>query len=91
MGNIRIAPNTRQPWEDDDEPVVQNAPQERNQPVTQPAPKNNAPKVEATTKVRKVAITIRLDPDIVAFFEKDGPGWQSRINLALKEWVDRSG
>jgi uncharacterized protein (DUF4415 family) len=37
----------------------------------------------------KVSTTIRLDPDVVAAFRKDGPGWQSRINAALQEWLGR--
>ena len=34
---------------------------------------------------RKVSTTIRLDPDVVAHFKEDGPGWQSRINAALRK------
>jgi len=37
----------------------------------------------------KVSTTIRLDPEIVAAFRDDGPGWQSRINAALQEWLKR--
>ena len=33
----------------------------------------------------KVAVSLRLDPDIVARFKAEGPGWQSRINSALRE------
>ena len=32
----------------------------------------------------KVPVTIRLDKDVVAKFRATGPGWQSRINEALK-------
>ncbi|HLW90309.1 MAG TPA: BrnA antitoxin family protein [Roseiarcus sp.] len=42
----------------------------------------------------KVMTTIRLDADIVSAFRKQGDGWQSRINAALKEWLsnrDRGG
>ena len=35
--------------------------------------------------VRKVSTTIRLDPDVVAAFKADGPGWQSRMNAALRK------
>jgi uncharacterized protein (DUF4415 family) len=37
----------------------------------------------------KVSTTIRLDPDVVAALRDDGPGWQSRINAALQEWLKR--
>ncbi len=33
----------------------------------------------------KEAVNIRLDPDVVAHFRATGPGWQSRINQALRE------
>lgn len=39
-------------------------------------PKSDAP---------KVAVSLRLDPDVVARFKADGPGWQSRMNKALRE------
>ena len=33
--------------------------------------------------------TLRLDPDIMAHFMADGPGWQPRIKAALRERIDR--
>ena len=33
----------------------------------------------------KQAVNIRLDPDVLARFRADGPGWQSRINAALRK------
>ncbi|MCW2406920.1 uncharacterized protein (DUF4415 family) [Sphingobium sp. B1D7B] len=35
----------------------------------------------------KVSTTIRLSPEVVEHFRSDGPGWQSRIDDALKDWV----
>lgn len=35
----------------------------------------------------KEKLTMRLDADIVRHFRESGPGWQSRINDALKEIV----
>lgn len=37
---------------------------------------------------RKVPVTLRLDPDIVAWFKRGGPGYQSRINAVLRTFVD---
>ncbi|WP_281281328.1 BrnA antitoxin family protein [Peteryoungia ipomoeae] len=39
----------------------------------------------------KVSTTIRLDQDVIEAFRRDGPGWQSRINAALKEWLGSKG
>lgn len=38
-------------------------------------PKSDAPKVPTT---------IRLDPDVLAHFKATGPGWQTRVNEALR-------
>lgn len=35
----------------------------------------------------KRQITLRLDADVVDFFERDGRGYQTRINDALRQWV----
>lgn len=29
-------------------------------------------------------VSIRIDADVLAFFQEDGPGWQDRINAALR-------
>ena len=47
-------------------------------PVQRGRPKAAAP---------KVSTTIRLDPDVLAAFKADGPGWQTRINQALRKSV----
>jgi len=33
----------------------------------------------------KEAVSLRLDPEVVAHFRAGGPGWQSRINAALRK------
>lgn len=35
----------------------------------------------------KVPTTIRLSPEVSAAFRATGPGWQTRIDDALKEWL----
>jgi uncharacterized protein (DUF4415 family) len=37
-----------------------------------------------------VPVSIRLDPDLADFFKAGGPGYQARINAALREHVDRA-
>jgi len=36
----------------------------------------------------KESLTVRYDADIVATFRASGPGWQSRMNAALREWLE---
>lgn len=33
----------------------------------------------------KVHVSLRLDPDVVERFKSSGPGWQARINDALRK------
>ena len=37
----------------------------------------------------KKLISLRLDPDVIERFRATGPGWQSRINTALREHLDK--
>lgn len=39
---------------------------------------------------KKIPVNIRLDADVVDTFKSMGKGWQSRINRALREWLDSS-
>ena len=37
----------------------------------------------------KVLTTVRLDADVIAFFKAQGPGYQARINDALRKVVTK--
>ncbi|HYR09812.1 MAG TPA: BrnA antitoxin family protein, partial [Longimicrobium sp.] len=37
-----------------------------------------------------VPVSLRLDPDLLDFFKAGGPGYQARINAALREHVNRA-
>jgi len=43
---------------------------------------------KAPTKTR---VSIRLSPEVVSAFKAGGPGWQSRIDAVLREWVAAQG
>jgi uncharacterized protein (DUF4415 family) len=36
----------------------------------------------------KERITIRLSPDVLAHFRAAGRGWQTRVDSALREWLE---
>ena len=38
-------------------------------------------------KPAKTQVTLRIDPDVLAAFKREGPGWQRRINEALRAAV----
>jgi uncharacterized protein (DUF4415 family) len=55
--------------------------------VFKPAPPklpDAGPKAPALPGARET-VTLRLDADVLAFFQEDGPGWQERINAALRK------
>ena len=35
----------------------------------------------------KQAVTVRLEPDLLARLRAGGPGWQTRLNEAVREWL----
>ncbi|MCE7027941.1 BrnA antitoxin family protein [Jiella avicenniae] len=41
-------------------------------------------------KPAKESVTLRLDPEVLAFFRNTGPGWQTRLNEALKGFVSET-
>ena len=38
-------------------------------------------------KPAKQQVAIRLDQDVVGALRASGPGWQTRVNAALKDWL----
>ena len=43
------------------------------------------PRGRPKAAVTKHAVSLRLDPDVVAYYRRTGRGWQSRINAALRK------
>ncbi len=33
----------------------------------------------------KESVSLRIDQDVLEYFQQDGPGWQDRINAALRK------
>jgi len=48
---------------------------------------NWARAVLLSPKSIKESITIRLDPEVLEYFRRSGPGYQSRINAVLRLWM----
>lgn len=48
---------------------------------TEPAP---VPKGLPSVPGAKETITLRIDQDVLAHFQNEGPGWQDRLNAALR-------
>ena len=39
----------------------------------------------------KTPVTVRYDPEVVAYFKGTGAGWQTRMNEVLCDWVAKRG
>lgn len=52
-------------------------------PAVEP-PASKAPLIPGA----KEQVSIRLDRDVLERFQEDGPGWQERINAALRKALD---
>jgi uncharacterized protein (DUF4415 family) len=50
-------------------------------PIENASPKSNV------VPSGKETVSLRLDRDVLAHFQDDGPGWQDRINAALRQAV----
>jgi len=54
--------------------------------VIRPAKRPGRPKSDTAKKL----IALRLDPDVIERFRGTGPGWQSRINMVLREYLEKT-
>jgi uncharacterized protein (DUF4415 family) len=52
--------------------------------VTAPKPPELPPKPPSLPGVKEM-VSLRIDRDVLDFFQADGPGWQDRINAALRK------
>ncbi len=52
-------------------------------------PIERPPKAPAIPGVKET-VTLRIDQDVLEYFQQDGPGWQDRINAALRKVAGKS-
>jgi uncharacterized protein (DUF4415 family) len=48
-------------------------------------PVEGPPKPPPSLPGAKEMVSLRIDRDVLDFFQEDGPGWQDRINAALRK------
>jgi uncharacterized protein (DUF4415 family) len=67
-------------------------PKDAAESLFKPVKKPAAPVIErrAPPEVKEM-VSIKLDSAVLAHFQKDGPGWQDRINDALRKVVEAEG
>lgn len=82
IGGMNKPPETRRPTD----------PRKAAEAVFKPAPPKlpePAAKTAALPGVKE-QVTLRLDQDVLEFFREDGPGWQDRLNAALRRIIEDS-
>jgi len=87
-----LKPGTIIPTEDEDAALNEAARSDPDSPplsdeeweATKPAAKLG----RLGTKIPKVSTTIRFDADVLAAMKAPGPGWQTRINEILRQYVE---
>jgi uncharacterized protein (DUF4415 family) len=72
--------NTATDWVDPDDVPDLTAP-EWEAAIARAKVQRGRPKSESP----KVSTTIRLSPEVIEYFKAGGPGWQSRIDEALRK------
>jgi uncharacterized protein (DUF4415 family) len=85
---------SKEPIFDDDNPEWTKADFARARPPAEGLPpkllaqfKNTRGPQKAPTKV---AVSIRLSPEVISHFKAKGPGWQSQIDDALRKIVKKA-
>jgi len=84
---------SREDWDAVDSPEMTDEELARIQPARNVLPRAFFDRLEEARRARgrppaenpKKQVTLRLDADVVEKFRAGGPGWQSRINSALRK------
>lgn len=53
--------------------------------ITTPKRAEDLPPKQPSLPGAKETVSLRIDRDVLDFFQEDGPGWQERINAALRK------
>jgi uncharacterized protein (DUF4415 family) len=56
--------------------------------TTKPVEPIHMPKSPAVPNAKEL-VSLRIDRDILDHFQEDGPGWQDRINAALRKVIGK--
>jgi uncharacterized protein (DUF4415 family) len=85
---------TNEDWEAVDSPELSDEDLARARPLKEALPELHASIAETLRKrgpiKTKEAVSIRLDFDVVEKLRASGPGWQSRVNDVLREYVHKT-
>lgn len=94
MSKISKRPAVAMPTVEEDKAINSAARSDRNaQPLTPKQLKEMVPmrtlRGRPKSDNKKLLVSVRYSPEVVAYFKSTGEGWQSRMNEALREYVER--
>jgi uncharacterized protein (DUF4415 family) len=85
---------SKEPVFDDDNPEWTEADFAKARPPEEVLPPELLAQFKATRGPQKsptkIAVSIRLSPEVISHFKAKGPGWQSRIDAALRKIVKKA-
>ena len=94
MSKISNRPAVAMPTVEEDKAINSAARSDRNaQPLTPKQLKEMVPmrtlRGRPKSDNKKLLVSVRYSPEVVAYFKSTGAGWQSRMDEALREYIEQ--
>lgn len=91
MSKISKRPTVRMPTVDEDRAITAAAKSDPDaQPLTPKQLKTMVPlRGRPKSENKKLLVSVRYSPEVVAYFKATGEGWQSRMDGVLRKYVSR--
>jgi uncharacterized protein (DUF4415 family) len=94
MSKVSKRPSVIMPTPEEDKAITAAA---RNDPDAQPLTSKQLKAMVPLRSLRgrpksenkKLLVSVRYSPEVVAYFKSTGEGWQSRMDSVLREYVER--
>lgn len=94
MSKTSKRPSVAMPTAEEDKAITAAARSDPDaQPLTPKQLKNMVPlrtlRGRPKSDNKKLLVSVRYSPEVVAYFKSTGEGWQSRMDEALREYVEQ--
>ena len=94
MSKVSKSPKVRMPTVDEDRAITAAAKSDPDaQPLTPKQLKEMVPlralRGRPKSENKKLLVSVRYSPEVVAYFKSTGEGWQSRMDSVLRQYVSR--
>src|SRR6266550_1810074 len=94
MSRTSKRPNIVMPSREDDKAITAAAKTDPDaQPLSQKQLKSMVPmhalRGRPKSETKKLLLSVRYSPEVVAYFKSTGAGWQSRMDGVLRKYVER--